>query len=358
VIPSIREKPPMADDDVYGFVASYVEERDRARRTNVAAGTRTVQPPEENDVAALRRRFRVGEPLPERGPAFEKNKSDGSMPSPSGEANAPSLHVIKELIGAAEAGLVDNRDPRFYSWVMGASDPTGVAADWLTSAWGQNSALFQCSPAAAVAEEAVAKWLVEDLFGLPKESSVGFVSGATIAGFVCLAAARFEVLRRAGYDEGEGLQGPSVPLVRVFLSEETHATNFAALRFLGLGSRNIQKISATADGVMIVDELRHQLEADDSPSKIIIAQAGHINSGGFDQFRLVSELASAHNAWLHVDGAFGLWARLLDEKSSLTDGLDLASSWSVDGHKWLQVRFRCVFLVSGCVFPPVFSLSL
>ena len=250
--------------------------------------------------------------------------------------------VIKQLIEAAEPGLVGNTDPKFFAWVMGSSDPVGVAADWLTSIWGQNAAIFQTAPAAAIAEEAVAGWLL-DLLDLPRESSVGLVTGATMAAFVGLAAARSEVLARAGCDfEETGLQG--APLIRIYASDDAHETNFAALRHLGFGDTNIIRIPSDHQGLMHVEKLAQAMVATDGP-KIIIAQAGHINSGAFEDFDAISRAARQHDAWVHVDGAFGLWARVLPEKQFLTKGLELADSWSVDGHKWLQIPYDSGFAI-------------
>ena len=250
--------------------------------------------------------------------------------------------VIEQLIEAAEPGLVGNTDPNFFAWVMGSSDPVGVAADWLTSIWGQNAAIFQTSPAAAIAEEAVAGWLL-DLLDLPRESSVGLVTGATMAAFVGLAAARSEVLARAGYDfEETGLQG--APLVRIYASDDAHSTNFAALRHLGFGDANFNCVPSDHQGLMRIDALEKMLAATDGP-KIVIAQAGHINSGAFENFDAITQLARQNNAWVHVDGAFGLWARVMPEKLFLTRGIELADSWSVDGHKWLQIPYDSGFAI-------------
>ncbi|MEM9270184.1 MAG: pyridoxal-dependent decarboxylase, partial [Pseudomonadota bacterium] len=153
------------------------------------------------------------------------------LPLPEGPRDG--VAVLKELSAAAENGLVGNTEGNFFAWVMGGSSPVGVAADWLTSAWGQNAAIYQTAPAAAIAEEAVSTWLL-DVLDLPREASVGFVTGATMAGFVSLAAARSEVLKRAGHDfETHGLQG--APVIKVFLSDDVHITNISALRYIGLG---------------------------------------------------------------------------------------------------------------------------
>ena len=261
---------------------------------------------------------------------------------PTPETSRDGVAVLNDLITAAEPGLVGNTQENFFGWVMGGSDITGVAADWLTSVWGQNAAIYQTAPAAAIAEEAVQAWLL-DLLDLPRESSVGFVTGATMAGFVGLAAARSEVLLREGYNlELDGLQG--APFIKVFMSDDTHISNLAALRYLGFGRSNFVCVPSNRQGVMQVAKLEDLMNEHQGP-KIIVGTAGHINSGGFEDFRNLSRLAKLHNAWLHVDGAFGLWARVLQEKSSLTQGVELADSWSVDGHKWLQIPYDAGFAI-------------
>lgn len=258
------------------------------------------------------------------------------------ERGRPAAEVIDLLIRAAEPGLTGNTTPNFYAWVMGASHPVGVAADWLTSAWGQNAAIYQCSPAAAVAEEVAAEWLL-DLLGLPPESSVGFTTGATMAGFIGLSAARSEVLRRSGWDlERDGIQG--APLIKIFISEEAHSTMFAALRYLGMGHGNLVMIDADEQGRMRVADLERKLAAEEGP-RIIISQAGHINSGAFDDFERLTDLARAYDAWLHVDGAFGLWAQAAPDYAHLCRGVERADSWTTDGHKWLQIPYDSGFAI-------------
>lgn len=250
--------------------------------------------------------------------------------------------VIDRLAAAARPGLVGNIEPDFFGWVMGASHPVGVAADWLTAAWGQNAAIYATSPAAAIAEEAVSRWLI-DLLRLPPRSSVGFASGATMASFTCLAAARSDVLRRAGYDlETDGLIG--APPISVFVGEEAHTTIFSGLRYLGFGRKNLVEIAADDAGRMRADDLKKKLDRHSGP-KIIVGQAGHINSGAFDPFPELAELAKDHSAWLHVDGAFGLWARAVPELDRLSTGVEAADSWAVDGHKWLQVPYDSAFAI-------------
>ncbi len=272
------------------------------------------------DAAELRRLFDVGLP----------------------DAGRGAVEVLDDLIAAAEPGLVGNTDPRFFAWVMGSSHPAGVAADWLTSIWGQNAGIFQTAPAAAIAEEVTAKWLL-DLLDLPRASSVGFTTGATMAAFICLAAARGEVLRRAGHDfDANGLQG--APDLNVLISEDAHVSNFAALRYLGFGARNMTRLPADGQGVLDVPALGAALTASQGP-RIIICQAGQINTGAFDRFEAIADLAAAHGTWLHVDGAFGLWARAVPELKALASGAERADSWAVDGHKWLQMPYDSGFAI-------------
>lgn len=252
------------------------------------------------------------------------------------EDGRPGPEIIEDLAIAAQPGLLGVSGNAFYGWVMGGSHPVGVAADWLTSAWGQNAGIFQTSPAAAIAEEVAGKWLI-DLLDLPRESSIGFTTGATMASFICLAAARQEVLRRVGWNiTDDGVFG--APDIAVCISEEAHSSIFATLRFLGFGQNRLTQIAADEQGRMSAHDLASQIENDDRP-KIIISQAGHINSGAFDDFEAISAIAASSGAWLHVDGAFGLWARSASDKKHLCAGADKADSWAVDGHKWLQVPY-------------------
>lgn len=254
----------------------------------------------------------------------------------------PGEQVIADLIEAAEPGLVGNTQPGFFAWVMGSSHPTGVAADWLTSIWGQNAGIYQCSPAAATAEEMACGWVL-NLLDLPRAASVGITTGATMAGFIGLAAARDEVLRRAGHDLAEdGLQG--APRITVFISEDTHVSNLAALRYLGFGNRNIERIAIDDQGRLVIADLAARMAQTEGP-KIMVATAGHINSGAFDDFHALADLAAHHEAWLHVDAAFGLWARASVTTRAMTDGIDRADSWSTDGHKWLQIPFDSGFAI-------------
>jgi glutamate/tyrosine decarboxylase-like PLP-dependent enzyme len=250
------------------------------------------------------------------------------------------VEIIDALARGVEGGLMTNTHPNFFAWVQGSSHPVGVAADMLTAAWGQNAGIYQTAPAAAIAEEIAATWLL-DLLRLPSDASVVFSTGATMASFICLAAARSEVLHRAGYNlEDEGLIG--APPIHVFLGEEAHATIHSDLRYLGFGNKHLIEIQVDDQGRMMADDLKTKLYATDGP-RIIITQAGHINSGAFDPISEICDIAVAHNAWVHVDGAFGLWARATPALASLCEGMEKADSWTTDGHKWLQVPYDSGF---------------
>lgn len=252
------------------------------------------------------------------------------------DAGRDSTEVINDLISAAEGGLVGNTGPDFYGWVMGSSCKVGVAADILTSAWGQNAAIYQTAPSAAIAEEVAASWLL-DLFGLPCRSSIAFTTGATMASYIGLASARSEILSRVGWNvERHGLFGaPEIPVV---VSEEAHTSVLAVLRYLGFGTDHLICINTDEQGRMKTDEVAEYINQSELPG-IIVAQAGHINSGAFDNIGEIATVVQKNGWWLHVDGAFGMWARCSSKVSYLAEGIDKADSWAVDGHKWLQVPY-------------------
>ncbi len=262
--------------------------------------------------------------------------------APTPESGASTAAIIEELASLAEPGLHAMTGPRFFGWVIGASHPAGVAADWLASAWGQNTGNHEATPSAAAVEEVAAAWLL-DLLRLPAECSVGFVTGATVANFVCLAAARGEVLRRVGWDvESNGLFG--APPIQVLIGDDAHATVFSALQMLGLGHDRVIRVPTDAMGRMKADELAALARGREGPM-IAIAQAGQINTGAFDPMPEVAAIARERGAWLHVDGAFGLWARACPETAPLAAGLELADSWATDGHKWLQTPYDSGFAI-------------
>jgi glutamate/tyrosine decarboxylase-like PLP-dependent enzyme len=245
----------------------------------------------------------------------------------------PSADVVDLLAQACEPGLVAIPSGRFFGMVIGGSLPAALAADWLTSAWDQNVGLRALTPAGAAVEEVAGRWLLE-LLGLPAGSAVGFVTGATMANFTCLAAARDTVLLRAGYDVRRGLSG--APAVRVLVGAERHPSVDLPLRFLGLGDPQV--VAADERGCILPEALAQTLDRGDGPT-VVALQAGNIHSGDFDPFAECVELAHAHGAWVHVDGAFGLWAAVSPRWSAETTGLSAADSWATDAHKTLNVPY-------------------
>jgi len=268
----------------------------------------------------------------------------GALGGPLPDGPSDPLAVVEWLAAAAERGLVASAGPRFFGFVVGGSLPAALGADWLASAWDQNAAMYVLSPAAAVAEEVAAEWLL-DLLGLPVGTSVGFVTGATMANFTGLAAARHGVLARAGWDvERQGLQG--APPVTVVTHGGTHVTVYASLQMLGLGREGVgvRRITADDQGRMRPDALREALAGIKGPT-IVCAQAGNVNSGAFDPFDELVSIAHEHAAWVHVDGAFGIWAAAVPSLAAHMRGYLEADSWSTDAHKWLNVPYD-----SGIVF--------
>ena len=255
--------------------------------------------------------------------------------------------VIDDLVEGVDPGLIAISGPRYYGFVMGGSVPASLAADWLTSAWDQNVGLYLATPAASVVEEVVADWLLE-LLGLPAGTTVGFVSGATMANFTAIAAARHAVLRAAGWDvEENGLQG--APEVRVIVGGDVHVSLLNALRYAGLGRGRVTRIPSDDEGRMDDRALADALRGHDEPT-IVAAQAGDVNTGAFDPIERIVPIAREHpNAWLHVDGAFGLWAAASPRLRHLVRGIDGADSWGTDAHKWLNVPYDAgiVFIRDG-----------
>ena len=247
------------------------------------------------------------------------------------------MEVIEELIAGAEPGVLAIPSGRFFGWVMGGVLPVTLAADWLTSTWDQNAGLLVSSPAAAGAEWVASEWLL-DLLGLPANSAVGFVTGAMIANFTCLAAARHDVFRRAGWDvEGDGLHG--APPVTVIVGEERHETVDVALRFLGLGEQRSLTVPADDQGRIRLDALIDILEQVGNTPLIVCLQAGNVHSGAFDPIAEAVDLAHQYGAWVHVDGAFGLWAAASAQYRHLVAGVERADSWASDAHKTLNVPY-------------------
>lgn len=272
-------------------------------------------------------------PVPPQAGADQVAAALGRELSEDGE---PAEAVIDALAAAIEPGLIAIGSPRFFGWVIGGTQPAALAADWLVSAWDQNTGLRTITPGAVAAEELAAGWIL-DLLGLPPESAVGFTTGATMAQFSAMAAGRDEVLRRAGWDVAEqGLAGG--PRIRFIVGAERHGTVDLAARYLGLGAPI--EVPSDTEGRILVDELAETLAIGDGPA-LVVLQAGNIHSGAFDAFADAVEVAHRAGAWVHVDGAFGLWAAASPRFAALVEGLASADSWSTDAHKTLNVPYDC-----------------
>jgi glutamate/tyrosine decarboxylase-like PLP-dependent enzyme len=259
-----------------------------------------------------------------------------SLGGPLPEEPSDPRAVIAELAAAAEPGLVASPGGRYFGFVIGGAVPAALAADWLTSTWDQNAGLFVCGPSAAIAEEVAGAWVAE-LLGLPDGVSFGFVTGCQMAHVTGLAAARYSVLEGVGWDVNEqGLIG--APAVHVVAGAERHATVDRALRHLGLGTACVVPVRADEQGRMVAAALRDAIAPLDGPT-IIVAQAGDVNTGAIDPMEEIADIAQEAGAWLHVDGAFGLWAAASPALRPLVAGVERADSWATDAHKWLNVPY-------------------
>ena len=277
-------------------------------------------------------------PVPPRRTADELAAGLGG-PLPADPADP--AEVVDLLAGLVEPGLMAIPSGRFFGWVMGGTLPAALAADWLVSAWDQNTGMRYATPGTAAAEQAAAGWLL-DLLGLPADADVGFVTGATMANFAGLAAGRQQVLADAGWDlDRDGLAGG--PRVRVLAGAERHGTVDMALRYLGLGAPEL--VPADAQGRLEPAGLRAALAAGSGPT-LVCLQAGNLHSGAFDPFGPAIELAHEHGAWVHVDGAFGLWAAASPRLRHLAAGHETADSWATDAHKTLNVPYDCGIAVA------------
>ena len=258
-----------------------------------------------------------------------------ALGGPVPEGPEPPIAVIDRLVAGAAPGLVASPGPRYFGFVTGGAVPAALAADWLTSAWDQNTAFGVMSPAAAIVEDVAAAWVL-DLLGLPSGCSVGFVTGAQMANVTCLLAARRHVLATVGWDDAtQGLIG--APPIRVVVGAEAHATIHVALRFVGLGAATAI-IDVDPQGRMDPGSLAAVLARGGGPT-IVCAQTGNVNTGACDPLEAIADLCAPVGAWLHVDGAFGLWAAAAPSLRHLVAGTDRADSWATDGHKWLNVPY-------------------
>ena len=260
---------------------------------------------------------------------------------PLAEDGIDASRVIDDLVADVDGGLIGSVGGRFFAWVIGGSVPAALAADWLTSAWDQNAGIYACSPAAGVIEEVCGAYL-KSLLGLPPHATFAFVTGTQMAHVTALAAARHALLERRGWDvEQRGLV--RAPAIRVLCGAERHGTVDRAVRLLGIGSDSIVPLGLDDANRMPVDALRTALDADGESPTIVVLQAGELNTGAFDPFDQLIPLAHERGAWVHVDGAFGLWAAASSTYRHLMDGASGADSWSTDGHKWLNVPYDSGF---------------
>lgn len=269
------------------------------------------------DLAELRARF--AQSLPEHG--------------------TDPVQVIDDLVRDAAGGILGSTGGRFFGWVIGGTLPAALAADWLVSTWDQNAAIHACAPAEAVIEETAGVWLKE-LFGLPATASFAFVTGTQMAHVTCLAAARHRLLARVGWDvEDNGLAG--APAIRILTSSERHGSVERAVRVLGFGRRAVTALPSDAHGRLAPETLAQELATNAQQPTIVVLHAGDLNIGSFDPFAELVPIAHRFGAWVHVDGAFGLWAAASSKHRQHLRGVELADSWTNDGHKWLNTPFDC-----------------
>lgn len=276
------------------------------------------------------------------GPVATVDEVRAALDRPLTDAGEDGRVVLDDLARDLEPGLVASGGPRYHGFVTGGTLPVALAADWLVGAYDQLTALASSSPGMAVLEEITAAWVL-DVLRLPASSGVGFVTGAQMANVTCLAAARGAVLAREGWDaRADGLFG--APQIEVMVGDEVHVTVGRALRLIGMGESRVTRVAVDANGAMDPDALAQALAAGDGPA-IVCAQAGDVNTGACDPLDALADACAARDAWLHVDGAFGLWAAAAPSLAHLTAGHDRADSWAVDAHKWLNVPYDSALAV-------------
>lgn len=262
--------------------------------------------------------------------------------------------VIKDIISKGKDGLMQMISPRFFGYVIGASHPVGTAADMLSSGWAQVSGYAELTPTVSIMENKVCEWVI-DLLGLPEESGAGIVTGATQGNTVAVMAARNALLKRHNWDvEKQGLY--DAPRIHVVIGTEAHSATAAALRYAGLGSERVHKVKTDEQGCIQTEHFRQVIQNLDGPI-LVILQAGHINSGGFDPFSEIMPIAHEKNAWVHVDGAFGLWVHAVPELAQRLVGVEEADSWAVDLHKWLNAPYDAGMVITRDREPLVASMS-
>ncbi len=269
-----------------------------------------------------------------------------ALGGPAPELPSPPDAVLTRLADVLEAGgLMGMGSGRFFGFVIGGALPAALATDWLVSAWDQNAGLFAPTPGVAVVEEIAGRWIIE-MLGLPPHASFAFVTGGQMANTTALAAARNHVLAKAGWDvEADGLLG--APAIRLVVGQEVHVTVPRGARLLGLGTRHMERVAVGANGAMVPEALEQVLASKPAQPTIVCCQTGNVNTGAIDPVGPLAAIAHRHGAWLHVDGAIGLWAAAV--RPSRLPGLELADSWSTDAHKWLNVPYDCGITI--CAHP-------
>jgi glutamate/tyrosine decarboxylase-like PLP-dependent enzyme len=288
------------------------------------------------------------------GPTVTRDEVAAALDAELRDGPTPLDEVLEELVAGAELGLMASAGPRYFGFVIGGSTDAALTADVLTSGWDQCAFNAALSPAAIAFEDVAGSW-VKELLGLPQSASVGFVTGAQTANTVGLAAGRWYVLHRHGWDVGrDGLHG--APRIRVLASAERHATIDRALRLLGLGENAVEEVTGTSNGAMDAEELADALRSRRGEPTIVCAQAGNVNTGACDDLKSIGPAARESGAWLHVDGAFGLWAAASPRLRHLVEGAELAHSWACDGHKWLNVPYDSGYAI--CALPDVHATAM
>jgi len=261
-----------------------------------------------------------------------------AIAGPLPETGEDPTAILDQLVQIAEPGLNITGSGRFFGWVIGGVLPTALAADWITSTWDQNAGSAATAPSHNTVEDVAGTWL-KDLFGLPASTSFTMCTGSQSGHFIALAAARHGVLAARGWDvESKGLAG--APPIRVLTTELRHISADRAIRYVGIGLDNVSSLPVDAHGSVTAESLESTLAVSDQPT-IVILQAGDLSTGAYDRFDELTEIAHNHGAWVHVDGAIGLWAAASPNYRHLTQGMNKADSWVTDGHKWLNVPYDC-----------------
>ena len=261
---------------------------------------------------------------------------------PLGEEGLSEAQVIDDLVAKVEDGLLGSAGGRFFGWVIGGTLPAAAAADWLTTVWDQNAAASACSPATAVVEEVCGAWL-KQLLNIPSGASFGFATGCQGAHTTALAAARHALSKACGWNvERCGLSGG--PQLRLVTSESRHESLMRSVRLLGLGTDAVTLVECESTGAISLQGLEGELARNPTQPTIVCLQAGDLNTGAFDPFAAAIPLAKSFNAWVHIDGAIGLWVAASPRLDTLTQGAELADSWATDGHKWLNLPFDSGFV--------------